>query len=232
MKKVLIISLFVILLVCLLTSVYFVGRGVIENQTAAVALAATGMSKAQAESEVKSIYSVCLGRTPDSGGLKNYSEKLMNGESVNKVKSDICNSPEAQKYNNSSKNTSGNNSTSNAKSSYEQQIATVYRVCLKREPDAGGLKTYVNMLENGKSINDVTKAVCSSPEAVKVGTTQYDISAVNNLFKDGNKQISKDDLLKIGLISGIPVASTVSAASIPLGIIAGSSYIVKKVFGW
>lgn len=245
MHKSAIVSLFVILFVMLLTSVYYVGQGVIEKQIAAVSATVTTMSKSQAESEVRSIYSVCLGRTPDSGGLKHYTDRLMNGESVSRIKSDICNSPEAEKYN--QKNSSNKNTTTSSKtssnSSYEQQIANVYRICLKREPDASGLKTYTDLLKNGKSINDVANIVCSSPEAKKVGTSQYDINAVKNLFSSNNKDSStKDQLLKLGLITSaagaVPIlANTVGqpalvAPAVPLGIITGTGYLIKKVFGW
>lgn len=98
---------------------------------------------------VENLYLVALNRTYDTTGRTYWIDKLMNkGYSGSQIVLGFLNSPEFL-----SKNLSN-----------EEYVTVLYRIYLDRAPDAAGFDSWVAMLENGTSRNDVANGFAGSTE--------------------------------------------------------------------
>ena len=85
---------------------------------------------------VNRAYEMVLGRKPSSDELKTMSTKLVNGEEAVDLVGALFESAEF----------------ANRKLSIDDQIKTVYRVLLNREPDEAGLKYYRELMSSGYGV--------------------------------------------------------------------------------
>ena len=105
------------------------------------------------EAIVTRAYQDILGRDPDPGGLRSYTDKVIReGWSERDVREALRNSPEYA-------------SMDHRRASADRIIERAYREILGREPDPSGMETYRrNIIENGWDEQDVRRALLRSPE--------------------------------------------------------------------
>ena len=101
--------------------------------------------------EIYRIYETTLGRAPDSTGLPGYLDQLENGASLQGIVNNFINSQEYVNDYGTISNT--------------QFVTELYKDGLGRAPDAAGLQTWVNDLNNGTSRASVVLAISDSSEA-------------------------------------------------------------------
>jgi len=116
-----------------------------EQRQAAPSSSGSSGSSAPAErpstqEEIAKAYRDLLGREPDEGGLRHYTEKVASGESIEQIRSNIS---------------SGN----------EAFLRDAYQSGLGREPDKGGKQHYMRQLQEGRSREDILKEIRESEEA-------------------------------------------------------------------
>ncbi len=129
-------------------------RGTVAMQfaeSAANVVNALGTSGDTGYGEVYRIYETTLGRAPDPTGLPGYLEQLQGGTSLASIVQNFINSAEFQ---------SNYGTMSNS-----QFVTVLYRSGLARTPDAMGLQTWVNALNNGASRATVVLAISDSLES-------------------------------------------------------------------
>jgi len=102
---------------------------------------------------VRRAYEDILGRDPDPGGLRSYTDKMIReGWSERDVREALRNSPEYA-------------SMDRRTASADRIIERAYREILGREPDPSGMESYRrNIIENGWDEQDVRRALLRSPE--------------------------------------------------------------------
>jgi len=102
---------------------------------------------------VRRAYEDILGREPDPGGLRSYTDKMIReGWSERDVREALRNSPEYA-------------SMDRRTASADRIIQRAYREILGRDPDPSGMDSYRrNIIENGWDEQDVRRALLRSPE--------------------------------------------------------------------
>lgn len=86
----------------------------------------------QIEARVDRLYREVLGRRADRGGLRNYTQRVIDGWNYNRVRLELARSREAR-----------------------EKINRIYREELGRNADRNGVSTYQRHLANGWSLNEV-----------------------------------------------------------------------------
>ena len=94
------------------------------------------------ENRIAQLYREVLGRNPDRGGLRTYTQRVLDGWDYRRVRRDLARSREAR-----------------------DRINQLYWEILGRNADRGGLRTYQRHLENGWSLRQVREELRRSPEA-------------------------------------------------------------------
>ena len=94
------------------------------------------------ENRITQLYREVLSRNPDRGGLRTYTQRVLDGWDYRRVRRDLARSPEAR-----------------------DRINQLYREILGRNADRGGLRNYQRHLENGWSLRQVREELIRSPEA-------------------------------------------------------------------
>lgn len=93
------------------------------------------LSRSQIESRIDRLYLDILGRRADRGGLRGYSDRVINDNwDFTRVRRELARSAEAR-----------------------QAIDRLYREILGRRADEQGLRFYQNALERGMSLNQVSQ---------------------------------------------------------------------------
>jgi hypothetical protein len=101
--------------------------------------------------QVTSLYENLLGREPDPAGLSAYVGLMDAGMSPEDVAAALLNSDEYRATHNAASNTG--------------YVTALYETILQREPDSGGLATYVGLLDHGGSRQAVALDLLHSTEA-------------------------------------------------------------------
>ena len=99
------------------------------------------------------MYTECLGRSAESGGLKYWSEALCNHTQT--AKSLLHNFFLSQEIKN--KNLSN-----------EEYVRRIYKAMMNRSPDSGGLKYWKERLDNGDSPTAVINSFIDSSEFTQI----------------------------------------------------------------
>jgi uncharacterized protein YbcI len=153
-------------------------------------------NRSQIEAEIGRYYQQILGRNPDSNGLRNYADAVQdNRMSLEQVRNEITNSPEARNrgYNNNNRNDNRNNRNDNRnnrnnRSQIEDQISRYYQQFLGRNPDSNGLKNYADAVQDNRmSLDQVRNEIANSPEARNSGYN-------NNNYNWNNRSQIEDQI--------------------------------------
>ncbi len=102
----------------------------------------SGPSRRDIVSDIDKIYRDVLGRSPDRNGLRTWTTAVERGRSVNDIRREIANTPEAR-----------------------ERINQIYRELLGRDADPGGLQTWTSNLANGWDLSRVRNEIANSDEA-------------------------------------------------------------------
>jgi hypothetical protein len=102
----------------------------------------SNLNKVEIGREINRIYFEVLGRRLDRSGLQTYINRVDDGWSFERVRSDIAKSQEAK-----------------------NAVNQVYQEVLGRSADSSGLNTYTRKLGEGWSLNDVRRDLQRSDEA-------------------------------------------------------------------
>ena len=136
-------------LACDLSTTIVTNPPVTEEPTSTVAPVRPSVDRTQAELFVTRCYEEALNRTPDSEGLANWTNSLVDRSlSGTQLAYGIIFSPEFM-----------NNNYSN-----EVFVTILYNVCLNRAPDADGLNNWVTALNNGADRLEVFRGFAHSDE--------------------------------------------------------------------
>ena len=120
-----------------------------------------GVGNHSPEAKIAGIYNDELGRDPDPKGLQNYIDHLNKGVTLDQIRKEIRNSPEAKER-------------GVGAFSPKSQITKFYKEQLERDPDAKGLEHYLQQHREGKSLEEIMKEISESPEAKERGVGAYD----------------------------------------------------------
>jgi hypothetical protein len=102
----------------------------------------SNLGRGEIAREINRIYFEVLGRRIDRSGLETYVNRVQDGWSLDRVRSDIAKSQEAK-----------------------SAINQLYVEVLGRSADSSGLNTYANKLVEGWSLNDIRRDLQRSAEA-------------------------------------------------------------------
>jgi hypothetical protein len=100
---------------------------------------------------ITELFHTALDRAPDLGGLSTFTDALQNGASMLQIVQAIVASPEF--------------AADHAGLTATGLVTSFYEDGLGRQPDSGGLQTYLGELQSGASVSQVLLAIASSPEA-------------------------------------------------------------------
>jgi hypothetical protein len=98
------------------------------------------------DNTVNRLYQSYLGRNADPGGLVAFTTELTNGATIQKVQSEIMGSDEYFQA---------------AGSTNQNFVSAAYRDLLNRNPDAGGLTFYLNMLSTPSTVTQRTAVIAN-----------------------------------------------------------------------
>lgn len=108
---------------------------------------------------ISALYKQELGRDPDAGGLKSYTNLLSSGTSAEDIRRMLNASDEGRTFDNAT-------------------VSRAYMDQLGRAPDPGGLKTYLDLVQQGYSQEDLERVLNASEEG-----RAFDTSTINKAYE-------------------------------------------------
>lgn len=124
-------------------------------------------TKQMATDFVTSLYNNILGRNPETTGLNNWVNCIMNGTSLNKIVSSFYNSKEFKNKNYPN----------------EQFVEKLYIGCLQRNSDSNSKAKFVHQLNNGVSRSQIINSFVNSSEFTNLTTKFYAQDFVSDSYK-------------------------------------------------